>query len=509
MVPEISSTAVADSKAEKSPSHQPSADGSSSDFPSLLHFFFPNSLTGTNKGGRGSLGEGDQTPGFINQPIGVVLPLLTGPSPEGQAESIGPVLQGLAYEEGKGETALLKLTVPHLSIPGEGSSGLQDLTANSGAIPEGKGASAESAQAALAYASASGALPEGKGASAESAQVALPYASAYEKGNSETELLKLTVPFLSTSGEKGTAVPGRVEATLSSEEFHVLQNIPKGSSDLPKGISTTVESIPLTKLAVSAGTDRSLSHSTSENLSGQDQTNITPNKSGREGNPEGFSHFSPDTNGSEHGTVNTAGSSLLGSQFSLHLRQKGALSPLNEQLHQIGIRSLGEGPMAQSLPLISEGSMLNFHSSPEVGHSAIMRVAGEIVSNLQQNRHEAVFQLEPPELGKVKIDLILQGDQVNARVVAEVADAKALIQGHLAELRQALQTHNIELGEVRVDVGDWDEETGDLSEDSRQESKEPGSSRDDSVVFGEAEEEQGETGEPARNNHASGVSVWA
>lgn len=100
--------------------------------------------------------------------------------------------------------------------------------------------------------------------------------------------------------------------------------------------------------------------------------------------------------------------------------------------------------------------------------SVIERVSGEIVSQLRQNRHEALIRLEPPELGHLKIELVVEGDKIQARISAEAMEARSLIQNHLPELRQALQAYKLELLEVRIDSGTWSGPGGDLPQGQQQ-----------------------------------------
>jgi hypothetical protein len=81
----------------------------------------------------------------------------------------------------------------------------------------------------------------------------------------------------------------------------------------------------------------------------------------------------------------------------------------------------------------------------------IDRVADEIIGHVQIGKHEAVLQLDPPELGKIKIDLWIDGAEIHARIVADEQNTKTLIESHLPELRQALDAGRVELVNLRVD----------------------------------------------------------
>jgi flagellar hook-length control protein FliK len=79
------------------------------------------------------------------------------------------------------------------------------------------------------------------------------------------------------------------------------------------------------------------------------------------------------------------------------------------------------------------------------------RVAQEIKTHIQFGEHEAVIQLDPPELGKIKIDLRLDGEHIHARIVAEEPSTQALIENHWADLRQALDPRQVDFVNVQFD----------------------------------------------------------
>jgi flagellar hook-length control protein FliK len=83
----------------------------------------------------------------------------------------------------------------------------------------------------------------------------------------------------------------------------------------------------------------------------------------------------------------------------------------------------------------------------------IGRVATEIAAQLRIGQNEAVIQLDPPDLGKIKIDLHVRGDKLQAHIIAEAQESHALIENHLQELRQALQAQSVDLVDVRVSHG--------------------------------------------------------
>jgi len=106
--------------------------------------------------------------------------------------------------------------------------------------------------------------------------------------------------------------------------------------------------------------------------------------------------------------------------------------------------------------------------TPASWRSTVNRVADELASHVKLNKHEAVIQLDPPELGKIKIEMRLDGEKLAARIVAEVHESRQLIESHLQELRQALRLHHLDLADVRVSQDGWSGGSGDPMQGFRQ-----------------------------------------
>jgi flagellar hook-length control protein FliK len=141
----------------------------------------------------------------------------------------------------------------------------------------------------------------------------------------------------------------------------------------------------------------------------------------------------------------------------------------------------------------------------ESWQALVGRIAGEISSHVRHNLHEAFLQLEPPELGQLRIDLVLEGDTVQARIVAEVAEVGALLRTHLPELREALQYHSLTLGEVRVDIGGWSGERGELPQSFPRES----GTREEQGPRTTVRGPRSTATERVHRDPGSGISVWA
>ncbi|MGZ8446101.1 MAG: flagellar hook-length control protein FliK, partial [Candidatus Binatia bacterium] len=93
----------------------------------------------------------------------------------------------------------------------------------------------------------------------------------------------------------------------------------------------------------------------------------------------------------------------------------------------------------------------------------VERLARDIGEHFRVGERQAVLQLDPPELGKVKIELRIEDGQLHVRIAAEGQESHALIEHHLPELHQALRAGQIDFGEVRVTQDEW-KGSGDLAQ---------------------------------------------
>jgi flagellar hook-length control protein FliK len=107
-------------------------------------------------------------------------------------------------------------------------------------------------------------------------------------------------------------------------------------------------------------------------------------------------------------------------------------------------------------------------AEPAQWRPVIEQVAGEINGRVHIGKTDAIIQLDPPELGKLKIDIHLEGDRLEARIFTETQESRRLIETHLPELRQALGQNRLEHVDVRVESGSWGSARGDGHQGPRQ-----------------------------------------
>jgi flagellar hook-length control protein FliK len=149
--------------------------------------------------------------------------------------------------------------------------------------------------------------------------------------------------------------------------------------------------------------------------------------------------------------------------------------------------------------------------APASWRPTIERIAGELASQVKLNKREAVIQLDPPELGKIKIDLRIEGDKLEARIVAEVHESRVLIESHLQELRQSLRFQHVDLADVRVSQDGWSGGSGDPMQGFRQQQPdgEPQWARDSENSAAAASASPERSGSEDSAGGIGRVSVWA
>jgi hypothetical protein len=140
----------------------------------------------------------------------------------------------------------------------------------------------------------------------------------------------------------------------------------------------------------------------------------------------------------------------------------------------------------------------------------VERVAGEINGHIRIGKKEAIMQIDPPELGRLRIDLRLDGDRLEARILAETAESRAIIETHLPELRRILGENRVELVNVRIDSGSWSGAGGEGHGWPRHEANGGHQPTNDfgGVLQGGAKERELGPGQPQAHDPGR-VSMWA
>lgn len=185
---------------------------------------------------------------------------------------------------------------------------------------------------------------------------------------------------------------------------------------------------------------------------------------------------------------------------SLHTDDRGESPPSVQQL-TASVQAESHG--------VPPSSPLNSIRPTALAPTVVKRVAGEIVAQLDRGNNTAFIQLEPAELGKLRIDLTVTGDKVEVRILTEAPEVSALIQGHMMELKGALQEHSLDLGSVSVDVSAWTGDRGNTSREFPQQLGLQDSRGHEAVTSERGNNEEERRRRTPRQRPQSGVSVWA
>jgi hypothetical protein len=178
-----------------------------------------------------------------------------------------------------------------------------------------------------------------------------------------------------------------------------------------------------------------------------------------------------------------------------------------------------DGPLPRLVPMAVDGAVAKLSQenvaieNPDTPawRPVVQRVTEQVVHQLRIGEQQAVIELEPPELGKIKIDLRFEGEQIHARIVAEEQGTKALIESRLGELRQALEVRQVDLGNLQVEqqtVSSGGAQWGQTLNDGSRQGRRPG--QEDSGIAGRSTNDapQGESSQsPARD--PGRISMWA
>lgn len=199
--------------------------------------------------------------------------------------------------------------------------------------------------------------------------------------------------------------------------------------------------------------------------------------------------------------------SPLGSMLALEKdkRAEPLLSRTVTGVEQASNSSFGYAP-----PLTAEAqpSSQGSHGAIENWQAVIDQVSDGIVAKVQENSREAHLQLSPPELGRLDIQIIVEGERVQAHIIAESKDVGTLIQSHLPELKHALQNHRLDLDTIRVDVQTNGENLNSSSQQFQQETRSSGQRRlTGGASVDEAEDDKARPLAPLQTQGR--ISVWA
>lgn len=152
-----------------------------------------------------------------------------------------------------------------------------------------------------------------------------------------------------------------------------------------------------------------------------------------------------------------------------------------------------------------ESSAMPVRQPVEVSHSQLVenieRVEQVMRLSVQRGIQRVAVRLDPPELGRVTLQMEMRHGVVNATLRAETADAQQMLMNGVEQLRQNLQVHGIQLNQFEVDLSG-----GGLAEGQGGAWQEAPKGRQ---ARGEGHREQNEEAEPVDGAASTAAQAWS
>ena len=226
------------------------------------------------------------------------------------------------------------------------------------------------------------------------------------------------------NGEKNSGIyKSRIDETTHYRDSNILQYSvgKKGinqSADNQENVRTEVESSPGNNLSFKTG-----------------ETNI---QNAFQQNPE----FINDRGLIQHfkGLENLSGDDMpeieMGADeklFGIHVTSENSGKPFSVA----GVENSGQAKMYGD---VNEEQILN----------SIVRQARFMIHKGQSS---AVIKLEPPSLGKLRLDIVTENSRVTGRIIVESPKVKEIIQHSISELRENLAQNGLKVDSFDVQVG--------------------------------------------------------
>ena len=178
-----------------------------------------------------------------------------------------------------------------------------------------------------------------------------------------------------------------------------------------------------------------------------------------------------------------------------------------------------DGQPPRSAPMLADAAAARWTqahaASEDTGEPAwqpvLQRVTEQIAQQVRIGQQQAVIELDPAGLGKIRIDLRIEGEQIHARIVAEEQGTKALIESRLPELRQALEIRQVDFANLQVErqnVTSGGGHSGQTFNDGFRQGQGPG--RDDSGGADDLAKDPSQREDlPSPAYDAGRISMWA
>jgi flagellar hook-length control protein FliK len=142
--------------------------------------------------------------------------------------------------------------------------------------------------------------------------------------------------------------------------------------------------------------------------------------------------------------------------------KNGSLSTFQRGNTQSMLQTFGQNISQQTSSVVSEG--VQHSPSGTSSQNALLNAEKGIIDQVifkmgtvyRSGGHNVLLQLHPPELGKLRIELMSDRGKIRAHLHAQNEQAHDIIQKHLPKLRDSLENEGIVIEEFQVDVASDD-----------------------------------------------------
>lgn len=118
-----------------------------------------------------------------------------------------------------------------------------------------------------------------------------------------------------------------------------------------------------------------------------------------------------------------------------------------------GIGGVSGAPASTAQPAADPADGSARPSPAPAPRAAVEQVAERVGLAHREGRGEVSFRLEPPELGAVRIQAVLEGQQLTLHIRTEHDAARAALEQSMPQLRESLAQQGIVAGRVTIELG--------------------------------------------------------
>jgi hypothetical protein len=111
------------------------------------------------------------------------------------------------------------------------------------------------------------------------------------------------------------------------------------------------------------------------------------------------------------------------------------------------------GPTHSTAPPAPDAVEGTTHAASASPRAPVEQVAERIGLAHRAGREEVSFRLDPPELGAVRIQAVLEGQRLTLHIRTEHEAARAALEQSMPQLKESLSQQGIVAGRVTIELG--------------------------------------------------------